>query len=82
MYSTGNSYSGAPSVTYFNDISCEIKISVEISAVNICKICGFSGEKIFSPHSAGSGENFLSPLKRRRKIFHRLKVFFSPHSSH
>ena len=31
---------------------------VEISGVNICKICNFSGEKFFSPHSAGSGEKF------------------------
>ena len=39
--------STAPSVTYLNDNYCEFKISVEINAVNICKICYFSGEKFF-----------------------------------
>ena len=89
------SFSTAPSVTYCNYISCEFNISVEISAVNICKICDFSGKIFFSPHSAGTAEtyffqrillvavkNFLSSLKRWRRIFHRLKFFFSVHSSH
>ena len=36
-------YSTAPYVTHFNDIPCQLKISVEL-VVNICKICDFSGE--------------------------------------
>ena len=76
------SYSTAPSVTYFNVISCELRISVEISGVIICKICIFRDENCFSLHSAGSAEflfihrillvavkNFLSTLKT---FFHRI----------
>ena len=36
----------------------EYNICVEISAVNNCKICDFSGENFFSPPSAGSGESW------------------------
>ena len=41
------SYSTSPSFTYFTNVSCEFKISVEFSG-DICKICDLSGEKIFS----------------------------------
>ena len=51
------SHSVAPSVTYINDISCEFKIRFEISGEKL-----FSDKKFFSPHSADSGENVLSPL--------------------
>ena len=63
------SYSTAPSVTFCSAISCEYKTRAEINAVNICKICDFSGEKNFSPHSDGSGENFLfTPSIRPRLL--------------
>ena len=55
------SQSTAASVTSFNNISCEFKISGEI---NVCKLWDFSAEKLFSPHSAGSGEKFFSTIKR------------------
>ena len=65
----------------------EYKISVEISAVNICKICDFSGEKFFSPHSAGRGEQIFFHhilLVAVKIFFHRILLlavknfFFSP----
>ena len=56
-------------------ISCEFKISVEINAVISCKIWTFSGEKFFSPQSAGSCENSF-----QRILLIALK-FFSPHSA-
>ena len=44
---------------------------------NNCKVCNFSGEKLFSPHSAGIGEKFSFTAKNSP-----LKLFFSPNSSH
>ena len=70
------SASTAPSVKNDNDISCELKISVEISAVNIRKICNFSAE-IFLPHSAGSGEKISFTAYVVKEIFHRLNFFFT-----
>ena len=55
-------------------------------ATDICKICDFSyeiflshpdsAEKIVSPHSAGIGEHFFSPLSGEN-VFQRLKDFFT-----
>ena len=39
------SYSNAPSVTYFIDVSCKLKSDsinvMKTNALNFCKICGF-----------------------------------------
>ena len=78
------SYLTAPSVIYLNDISCEFKISVEISAIDIFKICNFKGDffllvalkNYISPHSAGCAEIFFY-----RILLIALKNFISPQSA-
>ena len=72
---SATSYSNAPSVTYFNNISCELKISVKISGENF-KVWHLSGEKFSSPHAAVSGEKILYCF-----LLVALKIFFSLHST-
>ena len=67
----------APFATYFNDVSCEFEMSVEISAVKICKASNFSGEFFFTAFCWYRWKNFFHCLSVEKK-FHRLKNFFTP----
>ena len=58
------SYSTAPSVTYVTDISGEFKISVAISAVNICKIFFLAPKIFFHRILIVAVKFFFSPPKR------------------
>ena len=86
------SYSIALFVTYFSDIFCEFKITVEISVVKICMICYFSGENFFYRVLLVAVKHFFTTFCWRwwksffqclsgEKKSHHLR-FFSPHSLH